>query len=146
VDLVLLYSHSHIPCQPRDQPHVEAGDRCTMLNGDDYIDLCVHISEFEPSQKSNPFLFPQFEIVTEPEPDEPKVKERSETDRMKDFEKMSKKMSDIDISGKDEKELEKLAMAGKEKLLADKQFKVFKKRIAREPEQVSFHCILALLH
>lgn len=96
---------------------------------------------FEPPQQSNSFLFPQFEIVTEPEPNEPKVKERTEKDRMKDYEKMAKKMNDVDISGKDEKELEKLAMAGKEELLADKQFKVFKKRIAREPEQVCCHCI-----
>ena len=37
-----------------------------------------------------------------------------------------------------DKELESLATLGKEALLADKQFRKFKKRVAREPKQVCF--------
>lgn len=105
---------------------------------------CVLPSAPAISQTSNYLLFPEFEIVTEPEPEESKAKERSEKERMKDFEKMTKNMNinASELGGKDDKELEKLAMAGKEDLLADKQFKAFKKRIAREPEQV--HSLLCL--
>jgi pre-rRNA-processing protein TSR4 len=106
----------------------------------------------------NKILFPEFEIVTEPEPLEFESKERSEKDRMKDFEKMTRNLNEIDLSGQDDKELEKLALAGKEDIIADKQFRVFKKRISRQPDQVhgygnqislpSFYCLshISLIH
>ncbi|KAK3745516.1 hypothetical protein QZH41_009913 [Actinostola sp. cb2023] len=97
-----------------------------------FMSAYVHV----PAQTSNTLLFPEFEIITEPELEESKSKERSEKDRMKDFENMTKNINEIDLGAKDERELEKLAMAGKEDVIADKQFRIFKKRIAREPEQI----------
>ncbi|XP_031567317.1 programmed cell death protein 2-like [Actinia tenebrosa] len=88
------------------------------------------------SKSTNKLLFPEFEIITEPEPSEVESEERSEKERMKDFEKITKKLDQVDLGGQDDKELEKLAMAGKEDILADKQFRVFKKRITRQPDQM----------
>ena len=91
----------------------------------------------DTSKGPNSFLFPEFEIVTEPEPEEEKDAERSEEERVRDYDKFVKTQGrDVDTDGKSDKELEALAAAGKEAIMADKQFKKFQKRIAREPQQV----------
>ena len=73
----------------------------------------------------------------EPEPGKSDT-ERSEEERMRDYENFVKaKGSDVDTDGKIDTELEALAAAGKEAMIADKQFRKFKKRIARETQQVS---------
>lgn len=71
------------------------------------------------------------------EPDESAVHDKSEKERLdeyKQFVKSNELLSDADS----DKELESLATLGKEALLADKQFRKFKKRVAREPKQVCF--------
>lgn len=80
-------------------------------------------------------LFPEYELVIETEPDENEESEKSEKDRLDEFKQFMKTNELLTDTGSD-KELESLASLGKEALLADKQFRKFKKRIAREPKQV----------
>lgn len=83
-------------------------------------------------------LFPEYELVIETEPDDSAVCDKSEKeilDEYKQFVKTKELLGDSD----NDKELESLATLGKEALLADKQFRKFKKRVAREPKQV---CLL----
>ena len=80
-------------------------------------------------------LFPEYELVIETEPDDSAACDKSEKERLdeyKQFVKTNELLGDSD----NDKELESLATLGKEALLADKQFKKFKKRVAREPKQV----------
>ena len=61
-------------------------------------------------------------------------REMERLDEYKQFVKSKELLGDSD----NDKELESLATLGKEALLADKQFRKFKKRVAREPKQVCF--------
>ena len=84
-------------------------------------------------------LLPEFEIVTEAEPEHPVVEEeeRSESERMEDYYKFVKsgKYKEITVDDKAENVVEK----AKSDLTSDKYFKAFKKRVAMEPEQVYNH-------
>ena len=81
-------------------------------------------------------LFPEYELVTDTEPHESDNDDKSEEERLDEYEQFMQ-TSDLlsDVDG-DNQELESLATLGKEALLADKQFRKFKKRVAREPKQV----------
>ena len=82
-------------------------------------------------------LFPEYELVIETEPEDSTVCDKSEQERLNEyrqFVKTNELLSDADS----DKELETLATLGKEALLADKQFRKFKKRVAREPKQVIY--------
>lgn len=82
-------------------------------------------------------LFPEYELVTETEPDdESDGNERSEEERLDEFKQFVEENDLLSEINGDDKELESLATLGKEALLADKQFRIFKKRISREPKQV----------
>lgn len=83
-------------------------------------------------------LFPEHELVTETEPDDDESdgNERSEEERLDEFKQFVQENDLLSEINGDDKELESLATLGKEALLADKQFRIFKKRISREPKQV----------
>ena len=83
-------------------------------------------------------LFPEYELVTETEPDDDESdgNERSEEERLGEFKQFVQENDLLSEINGDDKELESLATLGKEALLADKQFRIFKKRISREPKQV----------
>ena len=103
------------------------------------INYCVHSPGSTTSKKNNhsKVLFPEYELVIETEPDDSAVCDKSEKERLdeyKQFVKSNELISDADS----DKELESLATLGKEALLADKQFRKFKKRVAREPKQVCY--------
>ena len=86
-------------------------------------------------------LLPEFEIVTEAEPEilEQSTEERSEEDRMEDYYKLVKSGKCGSVAGDDGgkswklgKNLEKATSDSR----SDKYFNAFKKRVALEPEQV----------
>ena len=81
-------------------------------------------------------LFPEFELVTETEPDDSEYYDKSEEERLDEYKQFVKTNTVLTDADGDDKELESLATLGKEALLADKQFRKFKKRVAREPKQV----------
>ena len=82
-------------------------------------------------------LFPEFELVTETEPDDSSENyDKSEEERLDEYKHFVKTNAVLTDAEADDKELESLATLGKETLLADKQFRKFKKRVAREPKQV----------
>lgn len=83
-------------------------------------------------------LFPEYELVTETEPDDDESdgSERSEEERLDEFKQFVQENDLLSEINGDDKELESLATLGKEALLADKQFRIFKKRISKEPKQV----------
>lgn len=81
-------------------------------------------------------LFPEFELVTETEPDDSENYDKSEEERVDEYKQFVKTNGVLTDADGDDKELESLATLGKEALLADKQFRKFKKRVAREPKQV----------
>ncbi|XP_048586355.1 programmed cell death protein 2 [Nematostella vectensis] len=83
--------------------------------------------------KPNQVLFPELEIITETEPPEEQFVEKSEEEKMKEFESMSKSLG---VDSSKDQELERLAELGKEKFVVDKIFKNFKKRVLRCPDQV----------
>ena len=85
------------------------------------------------SKEGRNILFPEFELVTEPEPKEKSMK-NSDKSSADDVSKGNLESGSGDIQVE---ELEKLFAAGKVATIDDKQFQVFKKRIGREPEQVS---------
>lgn len=83
-------------------------------------------------------LFTEFEIVTEPEPPITITREKSEEERLKDYHKFLERHS----GQFDSAEMDKMCLdeVGKG-VRKDKQFMMFKKRIAVEPDQV---CVLSL--
>ena len=80
-------------------------------------------------------LFPEYELLIETEPDLTDESEKSEKDRLDEY-KQFVRANELLTDTESDKELESLASLGKEALLADKQFRKFKKRITREPKQV----------
>ncbi|PFX34898.1 Programmed cell death protein 2 [Stylophora pistillata] len=102
-----------------------------------YTNECILLSSYLIGDKrgNSKILFPEYELVIETEPDENEEIEKSEKDRLDEFKQFMKTNELLTDMGSD-KELESLASLGKEALLADKQFRKFKKRIAREPKQV----------
>ena len=88
-------------------------------------------------RKNNKVLFPEFELVIETETDDSAAYNKSEKDRLDEY-KQFVKSKDLLGDSDNDKELESLATLGKEALLADKQFRKFKKRVTREPKQVCF--------
>ena len=83
------------------------------------------------------FLFPEYELVIEQEPENEEKEENSEDQVLKDYKQFARSHSGLQTDDQDEQEFEKLAAVGKEALIADKQFKKFQKRVNLEPEQVS---------
>ena len=75
--------------------------------------------------------------MIETEPDDSAACDKSEKERLDEYKQFVKAEELLGDSDND-KELESLATLGKEALLADKQFRKFKKRVAREPKQVCF--------
>ena len=73
--------------------------------------------------------------MIEAEPNESDNSDKSEQDRLDEY-KQFVKTNELLTDASSDKELESLATLGKEALLADKQFRKFKKRTAREPKQV----------
>ena len=88
-------------------------------------------------KKNNKVLFPEYELVIETETDDSAAYNKSEKDRLDEY-KQFVKSKDLLSDSDNDKELESLATLGKEALLADKQFRKFKKRVTREPKQVCF--------
>lgn len=86
----------------------------------------------------NKVLFPEYELVTEMEPEDSDNDDKSEEERLDEYKQFVQTNAVLRLSGTDgnDKELESLASTGKEALIADKQFRKFKKRVAREPKQV----------
>ena len=74
--------------------------------------------------------------MIETEPDNSAACDKSEKERLDEYKQFVKTKELLGDSN--DKELESLATLGKEALLADKQFRKFKKRVAREPKQVCF--------
>lgn len=81
-------------------------------------------------------LFPEYELVIETEPDDSDNCDKSEDERLDDYKQFVQTNTVLTDEDGDDKELEFLATLGKEALLADKQFRKFKKRVSREPKQV----------
>jgi len=86
-------------------------------------------------------LLPEFEIVTEPEPEvlEQTTEERSEEERMEDYFKLVKsgKCGTVtDNDGGKSWKLGKTPEKATSDARSDKYFNAFKKRVALEPEQV----------
>ena len=75
--------------------------------------------------------------MIETEPDDRAVCDKGEKERLDEYKQFVKSKEFLGDSDND-KELESLASLGKEALLADKQFRKFKKRVTREPKQVCF--------
>lgn len=88
-------------------------------------------------------LFEEFEIVTEPEPPITVTTEKSEEERLKDYHKFLEQHS-----GKcDPTKMDKIHLDEVEKdVKKDKQFMTFKKRVATEPDQVSFIIINFIMY
>jgi len=90
------------------------------------------------SEKRNPLAFPEFELVTETERYvEQKAKERSESDRLKAYEEFVQQQRNQGGGGggggmteESVQHLEAMAKA------ADKDFKLFRRRLEQNPEQV----------
>ena len=85
--------------------------------------------------KNRRILFPEYELLIETEPDLTDESEKSEKDRLDEYKQFVRR-NELLTDTESDKELESLASLGKEALLADKQFRKFKKRITREPKQV----------
>lgn len=81
-------------------------------------------------------LFPEYELVTETEPNNDINDDKSEEEKMNEYKHFVQNGTVLTDSDSDDKELESLANHGKEALVADKQFRKFKKRVSREPKQV----------
>ena len=79
-------------------------------------------------------LFPEYELVIEPEPDE-NCPERSEEERLHDYTQLVRRI-ELTNDASSDRDLESLSKFGQESFLADKQFRKFKKRVQREPKQV----------
>ena len=75
--------------------------------------------------------------MIEAETDDIAACDKSEKERLDEYKQFVKSKELLGHSEND-KELESLATLGKEALLADKQFRKFKKRVTREPKQVCF--------
>ena len=73
------------------------------------------------SPKQSPLIFPEFELLTEPEPSNENNEDINET------------KSDVPLPATDDSNLE---TEGKFAEISDKQFEKFKNIIKREPEQV----------
>lgn len=74
--------------------------------------------------------------MTETEPNNDTNDDKSEEEKMNEFKHFVQNGTVLTDSDSDDKELESLANHGKEALIADKQFRKFKKRVSREPKQV----------
>ena len=74
-------------------------------------------------------------IETEPEDDSDSC-DKTEEERLNEYKQFVQTNAVFSDKDGNDKELESLATLGKEALLADKQFRKFKKRVAREPKQV----------
>lgn len=81
-------------------------------------------------------LFPEYELVIETEPNDSDNYDKSEDERLDDYKQFVQTNTVLTDEDGDDKELEFLSTLGKEALLADKQFRKFKKRVSREPKQV----------
>jgi len=104
----------------------------------------IHKQECKENLQSktfeNPFLFPEYELTTEVEEfsEEHKEKERSEAERLKDYEKFVESHAKSLLGNAEtekiiEKDLEEIEPINKKK---DKIFKHFQRRIEQNPEQV----------
>lgn len=90
------------------------------------------------------YLFPEYELVTEPEEDVAAAdsddgEEKSEEQKMQEYEAVMKSLQDQQAGvlqgGAVDKDLESMAMNESQ---VDKQFARFKKRIEKDPDQVGF--------
>ncbi|CAH3043326.1 unnamed protein product [Pocillopora meandrina] len=101
--------------------------------------LCAQDSKEQLLQgnkcRNRRILFPEYELLIETEPVLTDENEKSEKDRLDEY-KQFVRANELFTDTESDKELESLASLGKEALLADKQFRKFKKRITREPKQV----------
>ena len=77
--------------------------------------------------------------MTETEPDEDKNDDKSEEEKIDEYKDFIQRNTGLTGTYSDDKGLESLANLGKEALIADRQFRKFKKRVAREPKQVCTH-------
>lgn len=101
-----------------------------------FIYLFIHSFLFSGNKSRNRrILFPEYELLIETEPDLTDESEKSEKDRLDEYKQFVRR-NELLTDTESDKELESLASLGKEALLADKQFRKFKKRITREPKQV----------
>ena len=105
---------------------------CSKLAEEKYTLLDL---TYDPAQG---VVLPELEIVTEVEPDPARKQERSEEERMMDYLKLVEKAGSPRTGvGSEEFDVKKLEEAALSEHKTDKQFRVFKKRVAIEPEQVS---------
>ena len=101
-----------------------------------FIYLFIHSFLFPGNKcRNRRILFPEYELLIETEPDLTEESEKSEKDRLDEYKQFVRR-NELLTDTESDKELESLASLGKEALLADKQFRKFKKRITREPKQV----------
>ncbi|XP_074641994.1 programmed cell death protein 2-like [Tubulanus polymorphus] len=78
-------------------------------------------------------LFDEAELVTEPESLATDEKEKSEEEKMTEYEEFMKSNKSHSFVSGDDRNLQKMALSDED---TDKVFKEFKKRVAHEPEQV----------
>ncbi|XP_068728495.1 programmed cell death protein 2-like [Montipora capricornis] len=95
-----------------------------------------HSFEGNYTKQRSKVLFPEYELVTETEPDEDKNDDKSEEEKIDEYKDFIQRNTGLTGTYSDDKGLESLAYLGKEALIADRQFRKFKKRVAREPKQV----------
>ena len=100
-----------------------------------YLSIYSLILVSDNKYSNRRILFPEYELLIETEPDLTDENEKSEKDRLDEY-KQFVRANELLTDTESDKELESLASLGKEALLADKQFRKFKKRITREPKQV----------
>ena len=98
-----------------------------------YVNV-LFFPDVEKLHASHPYLFPEFELLTEPEEYE-EQKEKSEAQKMKEYEEfLSKDETKEQLFDKEAaKDLDGMA---KEEKLDDIIFSNFKERIKHEPDQV----------
>ena len=82
----------------------------------------------------NNILFPEFELVTEPEDYDQLDEEENRATEHQETKETTEVDDELDVE-----ELEKMAMAESQD---DRQFAKFKKRIQHEPDQVQYLCNL----
>ncbi|KAL5288876.1 PDCD2 family protein [Megaselia abdita] len=100
---------------------------------------CNAESTSNTSETPQTVLFPEFELVIEPEPselekDQQETEEEANSRRLEEFKKLQEEGKTGDLKDLPETELSQYAQSAED--VEDKTFKKFKKRIQRSPEQV----------
>ena len=97
--------------------------------------MLLTISGVKELHDTHSYLFPEFDLLTDPEIEAKEEPEKSDAKRMKEYEElMSKSGKESELFAEaTESDLEEMA---KEEKIDDIVFANFRKRIGRDPEQV----------